>query len=67
MAFDERLAERIREVLAAERGVSEKRIFGGIAFLICGGSPFAVRCRYLCGVGAQRIRQVLCSELSGKV
>lgn len=33
MAFDEALAERMRAALAAERGVSEKRMFGGLAFL----------------------------------
>ena len=33
MAFDEGLAERIRSVVEGERGVSEKRMFGGVAFL----------------------------------
>jgi TfoX/Sxy family transcriptional regulator of competence genes len=33
MAYDEGLAERIRSLLDNERGVSEKRMFGGIAFL----------------------------------
>ncbi len=36
MAYDEDLVERIREVLAPERGVDEKRMFGGLAFLING-------------------------------
>ena len=36
MAFDEELADRIRELLAGERGVTEKRMFGGLAFLIDG-------------------------------
>jgi TfoX/Sxy family transcriptional regulator of competence genes len=36
MAYDEGLAERIREVLAERRDVSEKRMFGGVAFLIRG-------------------------------
>jgi len=36
MAFDEDLAERLRGVVAHERGVSEKRMFGGLAFLING-------------------------------
>ena len=36
MAYDELLAERIRELLAAEREVSEKKMFGGLAFLIAG-------------------------------
>ena len=36
MAYDEDLAERIRGLLAAEPGVSEQRMFGGLAFLIGG-------------------------------
>ena len=36
MAFDEDLADRIRELVAQERGVSEKRMFGGLAFLVDG-------------------------------
>jgi TfoX/Sxy family transcriptional regulator of competence genes len=36
MAYDEELAERIRGQLAGERGVTEKRMFGGLAFLING-------------------------------
>jgi TfoX/Sxy family transcriptional regulator of competence genes len=36
MAYDEDLADRIRELMAAEPGVSEKRMFGGLAFLING-------------------------------
>ncbi len=36
MAYDEGLAERIREILADRRGVTEKRMFGGLAFLLGG-------------------------------
>ena len=36
MAYDTELVERIRELLAPERGVDEKRMFGGLAFLING-------------------------------
>jgi hypothetical protein len=36
MAYDEDLANRIREVMADEPGVTEKRMFGGLAFLIGG-------------------------------
>ena len=36
MAYDDHLANRIRELLATERGVDEKRMFGGLAFLIGG-------------------------------
>jgi TfoX/Sxy family transcriptional regulator of competence genes len=36
MAYDEDLANRIRELIAAEDNVTEKRMFGGLAFLING-------------------------------
>ena len=36
MAYDTELADRIRELLAPERGVDEKRMFGGLAFLVNG-------------------------------
>ncbi|GAA1841126.1 TfoX/Sxy family protein [Microlunatus capsulatus] len=36
MGYDLDLAERLRERLAAEPGVREKRMFGGLAFLVDG-------------------------------
>src|SRR4051812_3586835 len=36
MAYDEDLAERLREIVASESGVTEKKMFGGLAFLING-------------------------------
>jgi TfoX/Sxy family transcriptional regulator of competence genes len=36
MAYDEELANRIRELVLGEDGVTEKRMFGGLAFLING-------------------------------
>jgi TfoX/Sxy family transcriptional regulator of competence genes len=36
MAYDEDLANRIRELVLTERGVTEQRMFGGLAFLING-------------------------------
>ncbi len=36
MAFDEKLAARIRKRLAKRTGVTEKRMFGGLAFLVNG-------------------------------
>ena len=41
MAYDEDLANRIRELLGAEKGVEEKRMFGGLAFLINGNMSVA--------------------------
>ncbi|MET0900375.1 MAG: TfoX/Sxy family protein [Mycobacterium sp.] len=41
MAYDEHLANRIRELLSTERGVQEKAMFGGLAFLIGGNMAVA--------------------------
>lgn len=42
MVYDEKLANRIRKVLATRKGVTEKKMFGGLAFLLRG--------RMCCGV-----------------
>jgi len=42
MSYDERLAKRVRLVLKRRRGVAEKKMFGGLAFLMRGNM--------LCGV-----------------
>jgi|SRR5579884_2409068 len=36
MAFDETLAERIRQALARRKGIAETKMFGGIGFLLHG-------------------------------
>jgi hypothetical protein len=36
MAFDETLAERIRQGLARRKNVEEKKMFGGVGFLLNG-------------------------------
>jgi TfoX/Sxy family transcriptional regulator of competence genes len=45
IAYDEQLAERIRELIAGEYDVAEKRMFGGLAFLIGGHIAIAVSSR----------------------
>lgn len=42
MSYDEGLAKRVRVVLERRRGISEKKMFGGLAFLVRG--------HMLCGV-----------------
>jgi hypothetical protein len=42
VAYDEDLANRIRELIAAEPGVLEKKMFGGLAFLIGGHMSVSV-------------------------
>ena len=41
MAYDEDLASRIRQLLAGDKGVTEKKMFGGLAFLIDGNMAVA--------------------------
>jgi len=41
VAYDEELAGRIRELVQVERGLSEKRMFGGLAFLLSGNMAVA--------------------------
>jgi TfoX/Sxy family transcriptional regulator of competence genes len=41
MAYDPELADRIRELVATEEGVDERRMFGGLAFLVNGNMSMA--------------------------
>ncbi len=41
MAYDEDLAERIRELTDADPDVSERKMFGGLAFLVAGNMAVA--------------------------
>ena len=41
MAYDEELADRIRELVAGEAGLTEKKMFGGLAFLLDGNMAVA--------------------------
>ncbi len=42
MAFDEQLAERMREALADEPGIRERLMFGGIAFMLDGNMSVGI-------------------------
>jgi hypothetical protein len=50
VAYDEELADRIREQLGVEDGVSEKAMFGGLALLVGGHMAVAAS-----GQGRRRI------------
>jgi TfoX/Sxy family transcriptional regulator of competence genes len=41
MAYDEDLANRIRELIAGEPDVTEQKMFGGLAFLVAGNMSVA--------------------------
>jgi TfoX/Sxy family transcriptional regulator of competence genes len=42
MAYDEQLAERIRQLIGKQPRLTEKRMFGGLAFLIGGNMSVSV-------------------------
>jgi hypothetical protein len=41
MAYDEELADRVREVVEGEPGLTEKAMFGGLAFMVGGNMAVA--------------------------
>lgn len=43
MAFDQALAQRVREVVAGRPGISERSMFGGLAFLVDGKMFVGIR------------------------
>lgn len=47
MAFDARLAERVRSTLAGRDGITEKKMFGGVAFFVGGNMACGVHGREL--------------------
>ena len=60
MAYDERLAKRIRRVLDKHRAVTEKKMFGGVCFLVNGNMCCGVeRDKVVVRVGAEPYEQLL--------
>ena len=60
MAYDEELAERIRRALAGRKGLSEKKMFGGIAFMLRGNMACGiVRDQLMVRVGPERYDDAL--------
>jgi TfoX/Sxy family transcriptional regulator of competence genes len=41
MAYDQELANRLRELLAAEDDLSERKMFGGVGFMVAGNMAIA--------------------------
>ena len=58
MAFDDQLAERIRQHLGERRDVTEKKMFGGLAFLVNGNM--------CCGVHGRELIVSLDPEQTGR-
>ena len=60
MAFDPGLAQRVREVLADRPNISERAMFGGLAFLVGGRMFVGIRDSSLMArVGAERHQDAL--------
>jgi len=60
MPFDEGLAQRVREVLGSRPSVTERRMFGGLAFLLDGKMFVAVSgSKLMARVGAERYPDAL--------
>ena len=58
MAYDERLAERVRDVLAGDPGLSERKMFGGLAFMLDGNM--------CCGIVGERLMLRLGADLAAE-
>ena len=60
MAYDEKLAERVRRVLTGQDGVVEKQMFGGLAFMLHGNMSVGVdQDRLMVRVGPDRYLEAL--------
>lgn len=51
MAYDEELADRVRELIRREPGLAEKRMFGGLAMMVNGNMAVVIR-----GAGGLMVR-----------
>ena len=60
MAYDEVLAERVRRALAGRNDLSEKKMFGGIAFMLHGNMSCGVeKYQLMVRVGPERHEEAL--------
>ena len=60
MSYDEGLAERVREILEEEPGFAEKKMFGGICFLLFGNMVCGVvKDDVIIRVGAEKYEEAM--------
>lgn len=60
MAFDESLAARIRELLARKNAITEKKMFGGVGYLLNGNMLIGVwKDTLIVRVGPERYEETL--------
>lgn len=63
MSYDEGIAERVREVMADVSRVSEKKMFGGIAFMVDGNMCVGVvNDQLMLRVGPDQYNELLTKE-----
>jgi TfoX/Sxy family transcriptional regulator of competence genes len=75
MAFDEETAERVRKLLSERRDVVEKKLMGGLCFMVTGGMCCSVSGQggLLVRIGAPARERMLCEphvspmEMGGRV
>jgi TfoX/Sxy family transcriptional regulator of competence genes len=59
MAYDEGLAERIRTIMAGHEEVTEKKMFGGLSFMLHGNYACGVAGTLVVRVGKERHDEVM--------
>ena len=60
MAYDEKLADQIRKMLARHKGITEKKMFGGLCFMLRGNMCCGVdKDRLVIRVGPQYYQKAL--------
>ncbi|MCB9784345.1 MAG: TfoX/Sxy family protein [Candidatus Omnitrophica bacterium] len=63
MPYDEKLAERIREILKDREGFEEKKMFGGLSFLLHGNMCCGVlKEQLIVRVGPDRYEEALAQD-----
>jgi TfoX/Sxy family transcriptional regulator of competence genes len=60
VAYDEQLAQRVRQALSRQDGIIEKKMFGGLAFMLHGNMSVGVeKDRLMVRVGPDRYEEAL--------
>jgi TfoX/Sxy family transcriptional regulator of competence genes len=63
MAYSESLAERARKALARRKGITEKKMFGGVGFLLRGNMCVGIwKGSLIARVGPERYEESLAQE-----
>ena len=67
MAYDEGLAQRVRVVLEGKSGLEEKKMFGGVCFILSGNMACGIlNERLIVRVGPERYENALKQPNTGK-